>query len=215
MSTAHRTRIIADIKWNDFATVGPAVTNIHDKMSANSSVFVACTPTMVVYEQQVQDFAASHQTVITSHAKGASTIRLAKRDIVRASTEMERAYVQLLCDQSPEMASTYATQSGFVIWTPGTHNRDILAATLLGGGAVALKAAASLLEGPGKGTSRQRTYLWRHTLDGKTFINDDPTPVCHTTITGLPVNTIVGFEVAVKDAVGTSPFCQTLAIFVQ
>jgi hypothetical protein len=215
MSTAHRSRIICDIKWDDFAAVGPAVQNIYDRMSTNIAQFPNCNPPMATYLVQVQDYAAAHKAVVTTHAKGAATIRIAKRDVVRTGTEMNRTYVQLLSDQSPELAGTYATESGFGIWVPGTHNRDILVATVLGNGAVTLRAAASLLPVLGTGKSRNRTYLWRHTLDGKTYINDDSTPVANTTITGLPVNTIVGFEVAVKNSVGVAAYCQTLAVFVR
>jgi hypothetical protein len=80
---------------------------------------------------------------------------------------------------------------------------------------VVLHAAASLLTGPGKGKAKQRFYLWRHTLDGaKTYVNDESTAVSHTVIGGLPLNTYVGFEVAVKDSVGVGEFSQTWTIFV-
>ena len=216
MSIVRRSRIITDIDWNDFAAVGSATLNIHDQMSDHVADFPNCNPTLPVYLQQVQDYSSAHQTVITTHAMGAAILRLAKRDILRTGTETQRSYVQLLCDQSPELAGTYAIHSGFKVWIPGLRTRDLLEATLLGNGAVALKAAASLLDVPGTGKARNRTYLWRHTLDGKkTYISDEATPVANTTITGLPVSTVVGFEVAVKTSVGVGQWCQTLDVLIK
>jgi hypothetical protein len=213
----HRVRILLGIDWEDFPTAVIAVKNIQAKMVENASTFVSPNPSMAVFGQQCVDFGLAHEAVVTTKAKGASAIRLAKRDLVRASAESERAYVQFLCDGSPSNATSYATAAGMVVWTPGKHNRDVLEAVLVPGlpGVVSLKAAASLLVAPGAGTSRQRTYLWRHTLDGsKTFVVDEATPVCRTTVSGLPLNTFVGFQVAVKDAVGASDWCQAVTVYV-
>jgi hypothetical protein len=46
------------------------------------------------------------------------------------------------------------------------------------------------------------------------YINEEPTPVAHTSISGLPTMTEVGFHVVVKDATGTSAWSQTVTIFV-
>lgn len=217
MTTVHRDRIILGIPWEDFPAAVLGSKHISTKMAENASIFLSPNPGLTIYAQQCADFEKSHVDVVTTKAKGATLIRLAKRDIVRASSECQRAYVQSLCDSSPQNAGTYAALAGMRIWTPPTQNRDVLRASLVAGtqGEVALKAAASLLVAPGAGKARQRTYLWRHTLDGgKTFVNDDPTPVAHTRITGLPLNTVVGFQVAVKDAVGVSDYCQAVTVYV-
>jgi hypothetical protein len=217
MPTVHRARIVLGIDWEDFPNAVIGSKNIQAKMAAGSATFVSPNPSMLILGQQCVDFEQAHEAVVTTKAKGAATLRVAKRDIVRSSLENERAYVQYLCDGSPGSASLYASSAGMEIWQPGKHNRLVLEGYLVPGtpGAVALKAAASLLVAPGKGTSRKRTYLWRHLLPGTTtYVNDDPTPVANTTVTGLPLNTCVSFEVAVKDATGVGEWCQAVSVFV-
>jgi len=217
MATVYRPRLVLGIDWDSFPEAVTGSKNMQAKMLQNASVFVSPNPSMAVFGQQCADFEAAHEAVVNTRAKGATGIRLAKRDIVRASATSELAYLQSLSDATPQNASTYAAQAGVRLWTPRSRNRDVLEADLVTGspGEVALKAAASLLVVPGSRPSRKRTYLWRHTLDGmKSFVSDDPTPVAHTTISGLPLNTLVGFQVAVKDSVGTSDWCQVVTVLV-
>jgi hypothetical protein len=155
--------------------------------------------------------------VVNTKAKGATAVRLAKRDLARASAESQRGYVQYLSDGSPENGPSYASAAGMRIVLPGTRNHAVLTAKLVPGvpGEVLLRASASQLVTPSPGKARQRLYLWRHTLDGgKSFLNDDPTPVAHTTVSGLPLGTIAGFQVAVKDVLGVSDWCQVVSILI-
>ena len=217
MATVYRPRLVLGIDWDSFPEAVTGSKNMQAKMVQSASVFVSPNPSMAIFGQQCSDFEAAHEAVVNTRAKGAAGIRLAKRDIVRASATSELAYLQSLCDAAPQNASTYAADAGVRLWTPGTRNRDVLEADLVPGspGEVALVAAASLLVPPGARPARLRTYLWRHTLDGgKTFVSDDPTPVAHTTISDLPLNTLVGFQVAVKDSVGTSDWCPIVTVLV-
>jgi hypothetical protein len=217
MGTLQRVRIILGIPWEDFPAAVVAVKNISAKMTQNASIFVSPSPSMAVFAQQCLDFEQAHEAVVNTRAKGATAVRLAKRDIARAGAESERGYVQFLSDGSPENGASYAAAAGMRIVLPGTRVHAILTAALVPGvpGEVRLRACASQLVPPGTGKARKRVYLWRHTLDGgKSFLNDDPTAVANTTVSGLPLGTIVGFQVAVKDALGVSDWCQMVSILV-
>jgi hypothetical protein len=215
MGTLKRVRIILGIPWEDFPAAVLAVKNIAAKMTQNASIFVSPSPSMAVFTQQCLDFEAAHEAVVNTKATGATAVRVAKRDIARASSESERGYVQFLSDGSPENGASYAAAAGMRIALPGTRVHAILTAALVPGvpGDVRLRASASQLVPPGPGKARKRLYLWRHTLDGgKSFVDDDPTPVASTTVSGLPLSTVVGFQVAVKDALGVSDWCQMVSI---
>ena len=217
MGTVKRPRVILGIDWQNFGVATVKSRNICTKMTVSASTFTACNPSMAIYGQQCTDFEQAHHDVVTTKAKGAATLRENKRNIVRTSAESERAYVQFLCDTAPPgEAATLATLAGMEIWTPGTHNREVIHGALTHNkGEVALEAASSLLLGASNKKSANRFFMWRHFLAGTTtYVSDEPTAVAKTVVTGLPLNTYVSFEVAVKDAAGVGPWSQAWTIYV-
>jgi hypothetical protein len=209
-------RVTLGLRRNDFASLAAGAQNIHTKMGDNPTLFASPNPSLALLGQHVADYLEAHLAVGSTRAKGASQVRVVKRDVLWSSLLGEQAYVQALCDAAPELAANYAAAAGMKLWGHRVAPRQVLELKLTTvPGEVRLKAAAALLQAPGKGKRRQRTYLWRSTVDGgKTFVNADPTPVSHTLISGLPLHTIVGFQVAVKDSSGVSEWSQTVTILV-
>jgi hypothetical protein len=66
-----------------------------------------------------------------------------------------------------------------------------------------------------KGKAGKRTIFFRYTLDGgKSFIDVEATPWVTTTVSGLPLNTDVGFQVSLKDRRRRTPWSQTYTVHV-
>jgi hypothetical protein len=214
MSTPHRVRLSVGLDQRRVPAFLEGATTIHGKLVVGSTLFQSPPITFDLLHTQIQDASSAHQATKTN--KNAIGARTAKIAVVWTSLETLCTFVQQLCDAHPEQAMTLAEASGFHVIVVGTVARQILEASLTTNqGEVALRAYASKLEGPAKKKSMSKTYLWRHTLDeGKGFVNDEPTPVGHTVISGLPLMTKVGFEVAVKDATGTGAWSQTVTILV-
>jgi len=214
--TIRRLEVVLGLRMNDYAGLEAGARNVQTKMTANAAIFVSPNPSMAVLLQQIADYATAQFAVVSTRARGATQLRAVKRDVLWSSLVSERSCVQILCDNSPENAANIAASAGMRLFNTFVPHREILTAELTTTqGQVALKAAASLLVAPGTGKARARTYLWRFSIDGgKTFTNADPTPLAHTLVSGLPAGTLVGFQVAVKDGVGTSEWSQTTALLI-
>ncbi len=186
-------------------------------MSGNPTTFAVCTPTMPILRGLIDDFVTANN--LTKSNKGAVPARETKRDNLWAGLGSERGCVQILCDANPEQADSIATSAGMQLKQHSSPDQKILTGVLTTTkGSVALKASLKLLIAmlPSvKGQGGKRTILWRYTLDGgKTFVNADSTPFITTVISGLPLGTDVGFEVALKDRRGTTNWSQTFTLHV-
>jgi hypothetical protein len=210
-----RSRIILDLNKRNVPEVLDGAKNICARMSEYASIFVSPVPDMGTLGQQVADLDAAQLLVTGTRAKGAAAVRDAKLEVLWSSLDSERAYVQLLCDGSPENAFVWAEMAGMSVALSTAHTVPLLKVVLLTPpGNVRLEASAKRLTAPG-GRVRRRVYLWRYTLDGgHTFTMADPTPVAHTIVTGLPVNGTVGFQVAAKDSVGVGEWSQIVSAFI-
>jgi hypothetical protein len=186
-------------------------------MLASPSVFVSPTPTpaQLGAAAQAVDMA---QGQVALRTKGASEARNLAWLTLKKLTRSSVVYVQGLCDAAPDAEHAVAICAAATLGSKKVAKRvkAVLAAALTTTpGTVALVANASLLVASGTGKAKQRTYLWRYTINGgQAFVNADPTPVAHTEVAGLPLNTSVGFQVAAKDSKGTGPWSQTVTVFV-
>lgn len=216
MRNLHRVHVVLDLN----PKVPPAyilgAKGIYTKMSAHPDLFPAPPVAFSILLTQITEAEDAHGTVAGTKAIGTAQVRELKLFTLQTSLESERSYVESLCNQDLEHAFTLAASAGMKVVERHPATKELLAAGLVPTkGTVQLKANASLLEAPGKSKYKQRTYLWRYTLDGgKTFIDAPSTPVSETEIAGLPLMTEVGFEVAVKDSVGQSKWSHTVKIFV-
>ncbi len=198
-----RQRVVLGLDMHDFAEVDVGAKNVLSKMTLNAAIFTTPNPSMAVLLQQVTEYSDAHLDVLNTRARGAAALRIVKRDVLWGSLESERGCVQQLCDASPEAAGQIAASAGMRIAQQAILHRDVLT------------VAASLIEGPGGGKARKRTYLWRFSVDGgKTFVDAGPTPLAHRVVSGLPLGTLVGFQVAVQDGTGAGAWSQTTALFI-
>jgi hypothetical protein len=212
MPKFHRFKLTLDIDKNDIPDVLSGGKSIQTKMTLSAGIFTNCNPTMQILGQQLADLEVAHLVVTSTKAKGAATARDAKRDIVWSSLDSERAYVQILCDNSPENALVYAELAGMAVVETGKRVKPILELILTTApGTIRCEANASQLTGPGGGKRRSRCYLWRYTVNGAAqYTMADPTSVARTILTGLPVGATVAVQVAVKDPAGVGEWSQAV-----
>lgn len=188
-----RLRVVLGLSHRLLVVLSQAKT-IHDGMEANASVFTSPSPPLPTLLSQIEDCEKSQQTVGT-RVKGAAEARKLKFDALVTSLESERMYVQSLCDGSPEQAANLIKLAGMQVASVGRYQKPILVAMPgVPAGTVDLEANARLLDKSRKG----KFYSWRYTLDGgKTFLAAPSTGAARTSISGLPLLTVVGFQVSV------------------
>jgi hypothetical protein len=137
----------------------------------------------------------SWQAQARDRVPGAAAQRDAALAVVATSLELIRAFVEQLCNASPESAATLAQQAGMAIATRAPRAKVPLRARQGDQpGTVILYASVSLLA-TGKGG---RFFSWQSSVDGgASWVSAPSTPDAKTTIAGLPVLTEVLFRACV------------------
>jgi hypothetical protein len=180
-------------------------------MVANQTLFSAPTVTMVVLAGLITDLAGAQQALKNRTITAAQ--RNVKRDLLWTALGSLLQYVQGLCDGAEEQAASIISAAGMKVASVATNAKPILAAKLgVASGSIILRANAKLLAA-GKG-KKGRFFEWQYTLDGKAFVSAPSSSVAHTTVTGLPPLTTVGFRVAYVDSTGPGAWSQVVSIVV-
>jgi hypothetical protein len=190
---------------------------IHDKLAENAATFPSPNPPLDVLLQHLTALEQAQRYLRSTGADGAAAARDVARTTFWASLQSEQAMVQTVVDANPEHAAHFAAIAGMrLAKVPVRHKEDLEALPTTEPGKVLLKANAKALVASGKGKARKRTYLWRYSVDlGTTWIQVEGTPVAYVEIGGLPLNTDVMFQVAVKDSAGTGAWSQAVTLFVR
>jgi hypothetical protein len=203
VGTAHRIRLTVGLDWEKLPAFFPGAKTLQGKLNASVGSFPALPVAPSVLLTQIDNAEAAHLATKTS--KGLIAARTVQVNILWTSLESDCTYCQGVCNSTStrEQGLALAQASGFHLVAVGDIVKDVIEIKVdVGTGVAHLKAAAGQLQGPSKKKSKARTYLWRHILNGTTVVNDDPSPVASTTISGLPLGATVGFQVAVKDSTG-------------
>jgi hypothetical protein len=156
---------------------------------------------------------ASWQAQARDRVPGAAAQRDAALSVVATSTELLRAFLEQLCNASPEQAATLA--QGMAVYISARAPRAKVPLRAKQGdqpGTVILYASVDLLA-IGKGA---RFFSWQSSVDGgKTWVSAQSTPKAKTTITGLPVLTDVLFRACVtENKTGQGPWTAPLPFLV-
>jgi hypothetical protein len=158
------------------------------------NTFKTQVATLTTWQQQARD-----------RVPGAAAQRDIALAVVATSMELLRAFVEQLCNASPEQAVTLAQGMGMHVSSrPPRAKVPLRVKQGDQPGTVVLYASVSLLA-TGKGG---RFWSWASSIDGgKTWVSAPSTPKSKTTITGLPVLTEVLFRACVTDnKAGTGPW---------
>jgi hypothetical protein len=182
-------------------------------MQAHASIFVTPPVDSSTFNTQVGTLATQQQAV-RARVPGATAARDAALRVVAASVELLRAYVEQLCNASPEQGATIAQAAAMQISIVSLRAKVPLRVRQgPNPGVVILYASVALLV-TGKGG---RFFSWSYSTDGgKTWIAVASTPKAKTTISGLPVLTECLFRVSVTNNVtGQGPWTPPVPFLVQ
>ena len=211
MRTSHRIRLTVGLDREKMSAFVPDSKVLQGKLLGAVASFPALPVSPAVLATQIGNVETAH--LATKTAKGMVPARTVQVDILWGSFQANCTYCEGICNAAatPAQGLALAQASGFHVVAVGDVVKAILAVTVeVGTGTVHLKANASQLHGLSNKPSAAKTYLWRHILTGTTgtttMVNDDPTPIASSTITGLPLGQTVGFQVAAKDSAGVGPW---------
>ena len=185
---------------------------ISASMLAHTTLYSAPPVDLNTFKNQVASLVSSQQAAKT-RAPGSAALRDEALRVVAGSVELLRAYVEQLCNTSPESAATTAQSASMQISTRAPAAKVPLRAKQgTQPGVVILYASVALLV-TGKGG---RFFNWQSSVDGgKTWVSAPSTPSFKTTISGLPVLTECLFRVSVTlNTTGQGPWTAPLPFLV-
>ena len=203
MAIAHRIRLTIGLDKEKMPSFIPGSKVVQGKLAGAVASFPALPISPAVLLTQIGNVETAH--LATKTARGLIPARTVQVDVLWGSFLADCTYCEGVCNAAatPAQGLVLAGASGFHIVEVGDIVKQIIETTVqVGTGTVRLKANASQLHGLSNKPSAAKTYLWRHILGGTTTVNDDPTSIASTTITGLPLGQTVGFQVAAKDSAG-------------
>jgi hypothetical protein len=185
--------------------------HVHDCFVNNAGLLGTPSIPLATLQTQITDLVNANQAMKSNKAAGPA--REVKLDALWITIGSYQLFVDQLCAAHPDQASAYIAASGFSESKVADRNLVALVAEATNvPGQVELVIHSSLLETPKNKPSAKRTHLLRHTLDGKTYVTDDPTSGARALINNLPTLVPIVFEVAAKDASGVSAWAQAVQI---
>jgi hypothetical protein len=194
MSTLRLMRVVVKVSVAKKALYVATAAAISAAMLAHATSYANAPVDLNAFKAQCATLTA-WQAQARERIPGAAAQRDAALAVVAASVELLRAFVEQLCNGSPEQAATLAQGAGMFISSRAPRAKVPLRAKQGGQpGTVILYASVALLV-TGKGG---RYFSWQSSIDGgKTWVSAPSTPNSSTTLTGLPVLTECLFRACV------------------
>ena len=212
MSPTRMFHIVLKAKPSKVAFFLAVMQAIAASMQAHASTFNASPVDLPTFKKQVDDLGSAQQNA-RARVPGAAGVRDQALRVVAASAELLRAFVEQLCNASPEQAVTIAQAASMQLSTVAVRAKVPLRARQGPNPGVVLLYASVALLVTGKGG---RFFNWSYSTDGgKTWIIVASTPKSRTSISGLPVLTECQFRVSVTDNhTGQGPWTAPLPFLV-
>lgn len=212
--TVHRTRASLNVSKRNVPAVLMVAKSTCNAFEADPKQFPAPNPSVAVLLGQIQALETAQQATST-RAKGTAAARDAKRDVLWTSLESERAYVQSLCDASPEQAAAIITAAAMTVAKTAKHDKPVLRATPgAQPGTASVVANASALVG--RRNSKKVVFNWQISADGgKTWSNGPSTPLARADFAGLASMTSTSFRVSVTVSKTVGEWSQSVTILVR
>jgi hypothetical protein len=193
MNNLRLMRIIVKASVSKKGLFTAVAANISAAMLAHAGSYVSPPVDLNTFKNQCATL-TSWQALAKNRVTGAATQRDQALAVVAASLELLRAFVEQLCNASPEQAGTLAQGAGmYISSSPPRAKVPLRAKQGTQSGTVVLIASAAILA-IGKGGY---CFNWQSSIDGgKTWVSWPTTPTTKTTVTGLPALTEVLFRVS-------------------
>jgi hypothetical protein len=208
----HWPRVILPFQRDELKKISDGSKVIQGKFAAAPPILGTppVTPTALLGFITAYD-TANLNTKTTKAATGARTAAL---DDLWIALHSLLAFVQNLIFQTPQDGASIAEAAGMKLANVGDHVKEILAVEPTSTPTtVRLRANLKLLVPSTMKKYSRKTILWRQVIAG-VIVNLPSTPVANTTVTGLPLNTEVGFQAAVQDSKDTSEWTQVVSIYI-
>jgi hypothetical protein len=214
MNTTHRIRAVLRLPRSNVASLLALARAMVQAFQSNPGLFPQAIPPPATVEAQASDLDVAQQATV-ARTKGTIAPRNSKRALLVTSLEAWRAYVQTLCDASPEQAEALIAAAGMTVAKVPVHGKPELGAKLGPvSGTVTLAANATLLVG--RGVRKHVAYSWQYSTDGgKTWTTAAATPLASTTLTGLTPASTYSFRVAATVSRTVGEWSQAIAILVK
>jgi len=211
MSAISRSRVIAELPYDQYPAFIARAKTIAEAMSAATTSFPAANPPLATVESQIAILETEQQKVV-ARLPGAVAARDAQAAIVRSSVESLRGYVQSLCDASPALATTLIAAAGMKLAAAAARSKPVLAASQGPvSGTVRLRANRTVLMGK---TSHGGFFNWEWSADGKTWTSAPSTTKSETVLTGLTPALTLSFRVSATTSKGPGDWSQVVTLLV-
>lgn len=207
-----RTRVILGLKTDRLLVFQAQAEAIYGGLSTHPSMFVDPNPPLPILRKQLDAFAEAQRLVGTRERTAAATRDLRGAELL-GSLENARAYVQELCDETPEQAAALAAAASMKIGRPPSHPTPWLKARQPNPGSpVEIIAHAALLT---RGMRGKVFFNWQLSADGGDTWTDLPsTPYARTEIADLTALRTYTVRVSATNWEGSGPWSQALTFLV-
>jgi hypothetical protein len=157
--------------------------HVHDQMGANAVSLPSPNPSLATLQGQIVDL-NTKEAATKTRTLGAVEDRDKAQHVLGVSLQQEAAYVEVLCNASPENAAALVKDAGFVLRGTTSHVKPPLAVK-----AAAVSGSVDLVAHVTKGG---KANDWQYSLDGgKTWIGLPLTTKARTTLANLTPGTTV------------------------
>jgi hypothetical protein len=210
---ATRTIATAKLKKKNYPHLSARGWVIYNSWLANGSLLGVPTPSVAAYLLILQAYDTAQHAVSGSKDTLIMETRNAKALLLISAIESWQAFLQGLCDASPEMAGQLIAAAGMFIRGTGKRQKEILELSLVPGqpGTVAADANGKLLTG---GSRKRPSFGWQTSSDGKTVLATSSTSHVETTFTNIPLLSTLYVRVNVTLGKTTTDWTQWMSILV-
>jgi hypothetical protein len=208
-----RIRVVTKVNARSMASIHTRGWAIHDGMAAAGPLFVAANPPLTLLNTQLVAFDASVNAQVSK--TGNVPERDSEAGLVLSTLEMERAFIQFLCNQSPLQAAQIVTAAAMYFSGSTAYSKALLSASSpVGSGTAFLRANAGVLKG---GTAKRTQFNWRGSPDGgQTWIGYLSTPHSNTSVPNLVPLSEWKFQVsATVGAAAPGPWSQGVTVLIR
>lgn len=208
MGIQRKKRVFLGLDTDNFPDLHAKSDAIYNGLADHPGVFANPNPPLAILKDRIQAFYDAQQAVATR-----SVLAYAERDIkageLISCLETSRAYVQSLCDESPEKAIAIAKAAAMRVGAAPVRSKSLLGAKQRQpGGAVQLNAHVGILTAETEG---RVFFNWQVSIDGgATWSSLPSTSHGNTLVEGLKALQVYAFRVSVTDANGPGAWSQAI-----
>jgi len=164
-------------------------------------------PIITAFDDALAKYDAA-ETAAQTRAKGTVAARNAAKVVYTSAAHALKARIQLVADATPDQAEAIITSTSLAVKKVTPRQKQSFVARY--------GATSGVVEVVAKAAAPRASYEWQYSIDaGKTWLSAPNTLQAKTTITGLPVATVVEFRVRVTTKSGQGDWCLPTSLLVK